>query len=111
LCRHPEEDMLSGMDQNEVRTVWWEPNAVSLIDQTKLPHTRAAVRCESVKAVAAAIRAMVVRGAPAIGVTAAYGVALVAALRSAAEDGAGLLDELAEAKKTLDAARTTAGSS
>ena len=53
---------------------------------------------------------MVVRGAPAIGVTAAYGVAL-AALRSAAEDAAGLLDELAEAKKTLDAARTTAGSS
>ena len=99
--------MLSGMDQNEVRTVWWEPNAVCLIDQTKLPHTRAVVRCESVEAVAAAISAMVVRGAPATGVTAAYGVAL-AALRSAAEDAAGLLDELAEAKKTLDAARPTA---
>jgi len=95
------------MDQNEVRTVWWEPNAVCLIDQTKLPHTRAIVRCESVEAVATAIRAMVVRGAPAIGVTAAYGVAL-AALRSAAEDAAGLLDELAKAKKSLDAARPTA---
>ena len=110
MCRHHEEDMPSGMDQNEVRTVWWEPNAVCLIDQTKLPHTRSVVRCESVKAVAAAISAMVVRGAPAIGVTAAYGVAL-AALRSATEDAAGLLDELAEAKKTLDAARPTAGSS
>ena len=97
-------------NEPEVRTVWWEPNAVCLIDQSKLPHTRAVVRCESVEAVAAAIRAMVVRGAPAIGVTAAYGVAL-AALRSAAEDAAGLLDELAEAKKTLDAARPTAGSS
>jgi len=97
-------------NEPEVRTVRWEPNAVCLIDQSKLPHTRAVVRCESVEAVAAAIRAMVVRGAPAIGVTAAYGVAL-AALRSAAEDAAGLLDELAEAKKTLDAARPTAGSS
>ena len=107
MCRQHEEDMLSGMDQNEVRTVWWEPSAVCLIDQTKLPHTRAVVRCESVEAVAAAIRAMVVRGAPAIGVTAAYAVAL-AALRSAAEDAASLLDELAEAKKTLDATRPTA---
>ena len=65
MCRHHEEDMPSGMDQNEVRTAWWEPNAVCLIDQTKLPHTRAVVRCESVEAVAAAISAMVVRGAPA----------------------------------------------
>jgi hypothetical protein len=35
LCRHHEGDMLSGMDQNEVRTVWWEPDTVCLIDQTK----------------------------------------------------------------------------
>ena len=45
------------------------------------------------------------RGAPAIGVTAAYEVAL-AALRSAAEDAASLLDELVEANKTLDGGPT-----
>src|SRR5215212_2630238 len=56
LCRHHERDMLPGMDQNEVRTVWWEPNAVCLIDQAKLPHTRSVVRCESVEASCAAPR-------------------------------------------------------
>jgi methylthioribose-1-phosphate isomerase len=43
--------------QNEVRTVWWEPDAVCLIDHTRRPHTRAVVHCESVEAVAA-IRVM-----------------------------------------------------
>ncbi len=56
---------------------------------------------------AAAIRGMVVRGAPAIGVTAAYGMAL-GALHSDADDPAGLLDTLTEVKATLDAARPTA---
>jgi methylthioribose-1-phosphate isomerase len=93
--------------RNEVRTVWWEPDAVCLIDQTRLPHTRAVVCCGSVEAVAAAIRGMIVRGAPAIGVTAAYGMALAAQKRSAT-DRTGLLDELAEARMTLDAARPTA---
>ena len=61
-----------------VRTVWWEAGAVCLIDQTKLPQVREVVRCATAAEVAAAIRAMVVRGAPAIGVTAAYGMALAA---------------------------------
>src|SRR5215217_1334755 len=81
----PRGDMLPRMAErrpirkrNEVRTVWWEPDAVCLIDQTRLPHIRDIVRCESVEAVASAIREMVVRGAPAIGVTAAYGMALAA---------------------------------
>ena len=52
--------------QNEVRTVWWERGVVCLIDQTKLPHDRAVVRCATVGEVKAAIRGMVVRGAPAI---------------------------------------------
>jgi methylthioribose-1-phosphate isomerase len=107
LCRRPQGDMLSGVTQNEVRTVWWEAEAVCLIDQTKLPHARAVVRCTTVEEVATAIRRMVVRGAPAIGVTAAYGMAL-AARSSAATDRASLLDELARAKQRLDAARPTA---
>ena len=94
-------------EQNAVRTVWWEPGAVCLIDQTKLPHARAVVRCTTVAEVADAIRGMVMRGAPAIGVTAAYGMAL-AALLCSAEDATDLLDELVAAKATLDAARPTA---
>jgi methylthioribose-1-phosphate isomerase len=92
---------------NEVQTVWWEPDAVCLIDQTKLPHARETVRCKSVEEVAVTIRDLVVRGAPAIGVTAAYGMAL-AARKSAATDRTGLLDELVRAKKILDASRSTA---
>jgi methylthioribose-1-phosphate isomerase len=105
--------MLSGMEGGShrekyaVRTVWWEPGAVCLIDQTKLPRERETVCCATVVEVAAAIHGMVVRGAPAIGVTAAYGMAL-AALLSTASDHTGLLDELEAAKETLDAARPTA---
>ena len=95
------------MDEAVVRTAWWEPGVVCLLDQTKLPREKATVRCDSVAEVADAIRGMVVRGAPAIGVTAAYGMAL-AAHKSGATDTAGLLDELAAAKETLDAARPTA---
>jgi methylthioribose-1-phosphate isomerase len=90
-----------------VRTVWWEPGAVCLIDQTRLPHAREVVRCSTVEEVAAAIRSMVVRGAPAIGVTAAYGMALVAQ-GGAAGDRDVQLNSLVEAKETLDAARPTA---
>jgi methylthioribose-1-phosphate isomerase len=112
LCRRPTGDILSGVGEsgeyrNEVRTVWWERGTVCLIDQTKLPHDRAVVRCTTVGEVRAAIRGMVVRGAPAIGVTAAYGMAL-AARQSAAENASGLVDDLARAKETLDAARPTA---
>jgi methylthioribose-1-phosphate isomerase len=100
--------MLFGMvGENAVRAVWWEDGAVCLIDQTKLPRERVVVRCATVAEVAAAIRGMVVRGAPAIGVTAAYGMAL-AALQSTATNHAGLLDDIAAAKVTLDAARPTA---
>ena len=69
----------------EFQTVWWEAGKVCLIDQTKLPHRQEIVRCASVADVVDAIRSMVVRGAPAIGVTAAYGIAL-AAHTSAAHD-------------------------
>ena len=93
--------------EETVRTVWWEPGAVCLIDQTRLPHEREVVRCTTVGEVAAAIRSMVVRGAPAIGVTAAYGMALTAQ-DSAAVGREGLFEELVEAKETLDAARPTA---
>jgi methylthioribose-1-phosphate isomerase len=59
-----------------VETVKWTPEGVVMIDQTKLPRTVEFVTCRSYRDVAGAIRSMVVRGAPAIGVSAAMGVAL-----------------------------------
>jgi len=71
---------------------------VVLLDQRLLPEEVAEVRCESAAEVAGAIRTMVVRGAPAIGVAAAYGLAL-AALRG---------EDLAEAERALADSRPTA---
>jgi methylthioribose-1-phosphate isomerase len=70
----------------EWRTIWVAENgwAVEVIDQTILPHRFETVRLESVRDAAQAIKTMVVRGAPLIGVTAAYGLAL--AMRADASD-------------------------
>jgi methylthioribose-1-phosphate isomerase len=59
-----------------IETVQWIDNTVALIDQTRLPLEETYVTCRTYEEVAAAIRSMVVRGAPAIGVAAAMGVAL-----------------------------------
>lgn len=59
-----------------VETVQWIDNCVVLIDQTRLPLEELYVTCRNFQEVADAIRGMVVRGAPAIGVAAAMGVAL-----------------------------------
>ncbi len=91
----------------ELRTVWWEDEAACLIDQRKLPHTVEVVRCAELAQVAFAIRSMQVRGAPAIGCTAAYGMAL-AARQSSATTTATILSDLRQAKETLDAQRPTA---
>jgi methylthioribose-1-phosphate isomerase len=56
-----------------------EEDAVVLLDQRRLPNDVVEVRCTTAPALADAIRTMVVRGAPAIGVAAAYGIALAAA--------------------------------
>src|SRR5215831_13342326 len=56
-----------------------QQSALVLVDQTRLPHETVLVPCRSVDDVAHAIRSMQVRGAPAIGVAAAYGLALAAA--------------------------------
>ena len=65
------------------RTIWpaRDGQAVEIIDQTKLPHSFETARLEMVDDAAHAIKAMLVRGAPLIGATAAYGLWL--ALRAA----------------------------
>ncbi|MCG8351882.1 MAG: S-methyl-5-thioribose-1-phosphate isomerase [Chloroflexales bacterium] len=95
------------MDDNELRTVWWEKETLCLIDQCSLPDQHVIVRCHTLDDVARAIKTMQVRGAPAIGCTAAYGMAL-AVQRSAATDRDALLTELRQAKTILDAQRPTA---
>jgi methylthioribose-1-phosphate isomerase len=59
-----------------VRPIVWSENKLSLLDQTRLPHECVFIDLDDVESVADAIRNMVVRGAPAIGITAAYGVIL-----------------------------------
>jgi methylthioribose-1-phosphate isomerase len=86
-----------------MRTIWPAEDgwAVEIIDQTRLPHEFVTRRLESLEDAAHAIRAMLVRGAPLIGATAAYGLAL--ALRADASD-----DSLESAGETLLATRPTA---
>ena len=57
-------------------TITWKNNTVVMIDQRKLPAREAYIVCRTVEAVARAIESLAIRGAPAIGVAAAYGVAL-----------------------------------
>lgn len=83
------------------RTIWPAGEGVRVIDQTQLPFSFATVDLRSMNDAAEAIRVMIVRGAPLIGATAAYGLAL--ALRADASD-----TSLAVASKVLKAARPTA---
>jgi methylthioribose-1-phosphate isomerase len=80
---------------------------VRLIDQRKLPHAAVYVTCRTAEEIAEAIRLMIVRGAPAIGVTAAFGIAL-AASEAAALDPAAADRRIAEASERLAASRPTA---
>src|SRR4030095_8783913 len=57
-------------------TIEWKDDAVVMIDQRKLPALEVYVSCKTAKEVAKAIKTMVIRGAPAIGVAAAMGLAL-----------------------------------
>ncbi len=81
--------------------------ALRLLDQTRLPNETTFVDCTALEQVAEAIKVLRVRGAPAIGCAAAYGLALVAA-RSSAPDVGALRSELAAAREVLGATRPTA---
>ncbi len=63
-------------DKNKVRTLKWDGSKLFLIDQRKLPFIEDYVACDTFEKVGLAIKDMIVRGAPAIGVSAAYGAAL-----------------------------------
>jgi len=88
-------------------TVRWEGGKVVMIDQTRLPRELAFVEYTDYRQVAEAIRNLVVRGAPAIGVSGAFGMAL-AALSSKASSREQMLQDLAEARAELASTRPTA---
>ncbi len=91
------------IDGKPTRTIWPRPDGVSveIIDQTRLPHRVETVALTTAAEAAHAIKSMQVRGAPLIGVTAAYGLAM--ALREDASDAA-----LGQAVTFLGAQRPTA---
>ncbi|MEM3008200.1 MAG: S-methyl-5-thioribose-1-phosphate isomerase [Candidatus Nitrosotenuis sp.] len=92
---------------SSLRTVDWKNNKLVMIDQTKLPNELVFVEFSDYLDVANAIKTMVVRGAPAIGVAGAFGLAL-AAQQSDATTKEQLLSDLEKAKKILYETRPTA---
>jgi methylthioribose-1-phosphate isomerase len=91
-------DLSRELDPEQIARLEEDGPAVVLLDQRRLPDEVVEVRCATAAEVATAIREMVVRGAPAIGIAAAYGLAL-AALRG---------DDLAAAERVLAESRPTA---
>ena len=101
MSKQPTENLSS------LRTVDWKDNKVVMIDQTKLPNDFIFVEYDDFNQVANAIRTLVVRGAPAIGVSGAFGLAL-AVLQSKAITKDELLSDLENAKNILFETRPTA---
>jgi len=90
-----------------LKTIEWVDNRVKMIDQTKLPTKLEFVEFSDYHQVADAIKNLVVRGAPAIGISAAFGMAL-AVLQSNATTKDDLISDLEDAKKILISTRPTA---
>jgi len=92
---------------SSLKTIEWKNNKVIMIDQTKLPNELLFVEYDDFNQVANAISTLVVRGAPAIGVSGAFGLAL-AALQSNAKTKNELISDLENARNILFATRPTA---
>jgi methylthioribose-1-phosphate isomerase len=90
-----------------IQTLEWTDQGVRFIDQTKLPMEETYITCKTHEQVADAIRTMVVRGAPAIGVAAAMGIAL-GVKNSKAETAGGLQRELDQICEVIGSTRPTA---
>jgi methylthioribose-1-phosphate isomerase len=88
-------------------TIEWQDDAVVMVDQRKLPGKEIYVRCKTANEVAKAIKTMVIRGAPAIGVSAAMGLAL-GVKNSTATGTRQLLTEFLKSCDVMAATRPTA---
>ncbi len=89
------------------RAIAWHGRSLELLDQRRLPRACVTVTLTTAAEVAKAIRSMVVRGAPAIGIAAAYGIALDA-WRAVADGGGGIEADVHAAADILARARPTA---
>lgn len=90
-----------------MRTIEWDSGVVRMIDQRKLPHEYVEVEFTDYRDVARAIKEMYIRGAPAIGAAAAYGLAL-AAVHSEADNESQLVTDVRNAADVLRETRPTA---
>ncbi|HXT34454.1 MAG TPA: S-methyl-5-thioribose-1-phosphate isomerase [Chloroflexota bacterium] len=91
------------------RTIWWQDDHPALLDQTQLPFAEVVLHCRSTEELAEAITSLRVRGAPAIGVAAAFGVAHAAFLAvDDQEDAGGFREAVRSACTRLAATRPTA---
>jgi methylthioribose-1-phosphate isomerase len=98
---------MKSLYKKELLTVQWRRNAVQIIDQTKLPNKLVYLRCTDHREIAKAIKSLVVRGAPAIGICAALALLLVT-INSKAKTEKGLKTELERAGGLLISTRPTA---
>jgi methylthioribose-1-phosphate isomerase len=92
---------------DRIRPLLWTGDALQVLDQRKLPFAVEHLQCTTSDEVAAAIHALAVRGAPAIGIAAAWG-AVLAARQIQAGDGAQAAPKIEPALQRLNAARPTA---
>jgi len=92
---------------DRIRPIRWTGDALELLDQRKLPFATEYLTCRNSDEVAAAIHALAVRGAPAIGIAAAWGVVLAAREIDASEPDQAAV-QLEPALQRLNAARPTA---
>ena len=90
---------------NESATLWWDAENTSIhyIEQTLLPNDYSIVECRSIERLATAIKRLEIRGAPALGVAGAYGVALAAVLA----DGKDLRSFMSAVHRDADILRST----
>ena len=88
------------IEEKEYRTIWFEGNVVKIIDQTKLPHQFVIKELKTAKDAVNAIKIMEVRGAPLIGGTAAYGIALAVQENNEPEFIKKSADELIQSRPT-----------
>ncbi|MFZ5637193.1 MAG: S-methyl-5-thioribose-1-phosphate isomerase [Pseudomonadota bacterium] len=105
------EDITDYARYDRIRPIRWTGETLELLDQRKLPFVVEYVECRTSASVAVAIHALIVRGAPAIGIAAAWGVVLAARELDAgggAQDAAEAAQRLEPVLQQLNAARPTA---
>jgi len=95
---------MSSANSEPLATILWREGGIEIIDQTRLPLVEEMVRCTTIDQVVDSIYRLVIRGAPALGVMGAYGVALAAALHDPVTEAAMFDTEVAR----IRSARPTA---